>query len=184
MALTHLNNQKGSNFRFMNINLSHKTFKKENMKHVLSILAFLLIGSAVFAQTTKPAEQAAQASTKGPKMVFETNTVDFGEILKGSDRVRKAVFTNKGTEPLIVKTARGSCGCTVPTWPKEPIMPGEKGTIEINYDTQRVGPINKTVRIQTNEGEEEITLYIKGNISDTKEETLPTSDGSVLNPKQ
>ncbi len=154
------------------------------MKHVLSILAFLLIGSAVFAQTTKPAEQAAQASTKGPKMVFETNTVDFGEILKGSDRVRKAVFTNKGTEPLIVKTARGSCGCTVPTWPKEPIMPGEKGTIEINYDTQRVGPINKTVRIQTNEGEEEITLYIKGNISDTKEETLPTSDGSVLNPKQ
>ena len=63
-------------------------------------------------------------------------------------------------------------------------MPGEKGTIEINYDTQRVGPINKTVRIQTNEGEEEITLYIKGNISDTKEETLPTSDGSVLNPKQ
>ena len=154
------------------------------MKHVLSTLAFLLIGSAVFAQTTKPAEQAAQASTKGPKMVFETNTVDFGEILKGSDRVRKAVFTNKGTEPLIVKTARGSCGCTVPTWPKEPIMPGEKGTIEINYDTQRVGPINKTVRIQTNEGEEEITLYIKGNISDTKEETLPTSDGSVLNPKQ
>ena len=154
------------------------------MKHVLSILAFLLIGSAVFAQTTKPAEQAAQASTKGPKIVFETNTVDFGEILKGSDRVRKAVFTNKGTEPLIVKTARGSCGCTVPTWPKEPIMPGEKGTIEINYDTQRVGPINKTVRIQTNEGEEEITLYIKGNISDTKEETLPTSDGSVLNPKQ
>ncbi len=154
------------------------------MKHVLSILAFLLIGSAVFAQTTKPAEQAATASTKGPKMVFETNTVDFGEILKGSDRVRKAVFTNKGTEPLIVKTARGSCGCTVPTWPKEPIMPGEKGTIEINYDTQRVGPINKTVRIQTNEGEEEITLYIKGNISDTKEETLPTSDGSVLNPKQ
>ena len=154
------------------------------MKHVLSILAFLLIGSALFAQTTKPAEQAAQASTKGPKMVFETNTVDFGEILKGSDRVRKAVFTNKGTEPLIVKTARGSCGCTVPTWPKEPIMPGEKGTIEINYDTQRVGPINKTVRIQTNEGEEEITLYIKGNISDTKEETLPTSDGSVLNPKQ
>ena len=153
------------------------------MKHVLSILAFLLIGSAVFAQTTKPAEQAATTSTKGPKMVFETNTVDFGEILKGSDRVRKAVFTNKGTEPLIVKTARGSCGCTVPTWPKEPIMPGEKGTIEINYDTQRVGPI-KTVRIQTNEGEEEITLYIKGNISDTKEETLPTSDGSVLNPKQ
>ncbi|MFN8332574.1 MAG: DUF1573 domain-containing protein [Saprospiraceae bacterium] len=97
--------------------------------------------------------------------------------------MRKAVFTNKGTEPLIVKNARGSCGCTVPTWPKEPIMPGETGVIEIRYDTQRVGSINKTVSIQTNEGDEEIRLFVKGNISEDHEENVPANQGNVLNPK-
>ncbi|HRH99524.1 MAG TPA: DUF1573 domain-containing protein [Saprospiraceae bacterium] len=154
------------------------------MKHLLSILVFLLVGIYATAQTAPAVTPVTkEGPAKGPKMVFENNTVDYGEIKKGSDRVRKAEFVNKGTEPLVIKNARGSCGCTVPTWPKDPIMPGEKGVIEINYDTQRVGPINKTVRIQTNEGEEEYTLYIKGNISAEEEQTLPKQDGNILNPK-
>ena len=62
-------------------------------------------------------------------------------------------------------------------------MPGEKGVIEIRYDTQREGAINKTVKIQTNEGEEEVTLFVKGNISAEHDETVPKSTGNVLTPK-
>jgi hypothetical protein len=152
-----------------------------SMKSIFSIALFMIFAFAGNAQTAVPA--TAPKSTNGPKMVFEKTDVDYGEIKKGSDRVRKATFVNKGTEPLIIKNARGSCGCTVPTWPKEPIMPGESGVIEINYDTQRVGPINKTVTIQTNEGDEEQKLYIKGNISPDEEETLPKSNGNIISPK-
>ncbi|MBK9270179.1 MAG: DUF1573 domain-containing protein [Saprospiraceae bacterium] len=137
---------------------------------------------ALSAQNSAPAT-TPQKSSGGPKMVFENTSVDYGEIKKGSEPVRKVSFTNKGTEPLIIKNARGSCGCTVPTWPKEPVMPGEAGVIEIRYDTQRPGPINKTVKIQTNEGDEELTLYLKGNVSSDDEETVPKNGGNILNPK-
>ncbi len=150
------------------------------MKKLFLLTLGLGLGLCLNAQTPTP---TTTTKSGGPKMVFENTTVDYGEIKKGADPVRKAVFTNKGTEPLIVKNARGSCGCTVPTWPKEPIMPGETGVIEIRYDTQRVGSINKTVSIQTNEGEEEIRLFVKGNITEDHEENVPTNDGNVMSPK-
>lgn len=149
------------------------------MKNLILFTLGLVLSLSLNAQT--PAQTPAK--TGGPKMVFENTTVDYGEIKKGSDPKRKAVFTNKGTEPLIIKSARGSCGCTVPTWPKEPIMPGETGVIEITYDTQRVGSINKTVSIQTNEGEEELRLFVKGNITEEHEENVPSNGGNVMNPK-
>jgi hypothetical protein len=150
------------------------------MKKLFLLTLGLGLGLCLNAQTPTP---TTTTKSGGPKMVFENTTVDYGEIKKGADPVRKAVFTNKGTEPLIVKNARGSCGCTVPTWPKEPIMPGETGVIEIRYDTQRVGSINKTVSIQTNEGEEEIRLFVKGNITEDHEENVPANDGNVMSPK-
>ncbi len=138
----------------------------------LFLLFVALVGSlALSAQNANPAT-TPQKSSAGPKMVFDNTTVDYGEIKKGSEPVRKVSFTNKGTEPLII-----------PTWPKEPIMPGEAGVIEIRYDTQRPGPINKTVKIQTNESEEELTLYLKGNVSSEDEETVPKSSGNILSPK-
>ncbi|MBK7231905.1 MAG: DUF1573 domain-containing protein [Saprospiraceae bacterium] len=152
------------------------------MKNLFLLFIALLGSAALTAQNAAPAT-TPQKSSGGPKMVFENTSVDYGEIKKGSEPVRKVSFTNKGTEPLIIKNARGSCGCTVPTWPKEPIMPGEAGTIEIRYDTQRPGPINKTVKIQTNEGDEEQTLYLKGNVASEDEETVPKSNGTILNPK-
>ena len=152
------------------------------MKNFFLLTLGLMLSVALHAQTPVLATPTTE-KVGGPKMVFETTTVDYGEIKKGGDPLRKAVFTNKGTEPLIVKNARGSCGCTVPTWPKEPIMPGETGVIEIRYDTQRVGSINKTVSIQTNEGEEEIRLIVKGNITEEHEENVPGNGGNVMSPK-
>ena len=57
------------------------------------------------------------------------------------------VFTNIGKEPLIISKAKGSCGCTVPEWPKEPIMSGETGVIKVNYDEKRIGSFNKSITI-------------------------------------
>ena len=60
------------------------------------------------------------------------------------------MFTNTGKEPLIIEKAKGSCGCTVPEWPKEPIAPGETAVIKINYDEKRVGPYTKSITITSN----------------------------------
>jgi hypothetical protein len=62
-------------------------------------------------------------------------------------------------------------------------MPGERGVIEIRYDTQRIGPINKSVTVTTNESEQESRISLKGNISADEEQTLPKNEGNILTPK-
>ena len=153
------------------------------MKNVLTLMILVFAVGFAVSQTTAPATSSSPTKTGGPHLEWDAVVIDYGEIKKGADPLRKATFTNTGTEPLIIKSARGSCGCTVPTWPKDPIMPGEKSAIEIRYDTQRVGPINKTVSVSTNESEEETRVTIKGNISADEEQTLPKNEGNVLTPK-
>lgn len=120
----------------------------------------------------------------GPKMTFESTTVDYGTIDQSSEPLRVAKFTNTGDEPLVITNAKGSCGCTVPKWPKEPIMPGESAQIEIRYDTKRVGPINKTVKITTNEGGDPVVLKVIGkiNAAAADEEAVPSAKPSLINP--
>ncbi|MBK9017415.1 MAG: DUF1573 domain-containing protein [Saprospiraceae bacterium] len=137
------------------------------MKSFLFILSFLAFGA-----------MAAQA--QGPVMTFEVTTVDYGTIEKGADPVRHFKFTNTGNEPLIIKSAKGSCGCTVPTYPQEPIMPGESANIDVRYDTQRVGNFNKQVTLTTNETPDTHTLTIKGEVkAPPTQESVPVSTGGL-----
>lgn len=132
------------------------------MKKFLSLFAFV----AFFATLA-----AAQ-----PVMALDKAEVDYGTIAQGSDPLRKVKFKNTGTEPLIIKNAVGSCGCTVPNFKREPIMPGETSEIEIRYDTQRIGSINKMVTITTNEGDQQRILVVKGTVTEKKaEEGAPTN---------
>ena len=108
------------------------------MKKLLFALSIVFAASSLNAQT--PVE-------KGPKMVFSKEVHDYGTIKYDGDPNCSFEFTNTGDEPLIISNAKGSCGCTVPEWPKEPIAPGEKGSIKVKYDTKREGPISKTVTI-------------------------------------
>jgi Protein of unknown function (DUF1573) len=118
---------------------------------------------AAVASTTK----ADVKSTEGAGMVFENETIDYGTINKNAEGKREFVFTNNGTEPLIITTAQGSCGCTVPTTPKDPIAPGDKGVIGVKYDTSRVGAFTKTVTISSNaEGMPSKVVTIKGTVID------------------
>jgi hypothetical protein len=118
----------------------------------------------------------------GPVFSADKMELSFGEVDYKGDGAREFVFKNTGTEPLIITNAKGSCGCTVPEWPKEPIRPGQTNVIKVKYDTARSGPISKTVTITTNEVEgkdangnptyKNHMIAIKGNVK-----SAPTNDG-------
>lgn len=96
-------------------------------------------------------------------IVFTKTNVNYGSITRGSDPVKKFTFTNKGNEKLFITDAKGSCGCTVAKFPKEVIQPGETGTIEVRYDTNRVGNFNKQVTITASDGSKHV-LTIEGEV--------------------
>ena len=104
---------------------------------------------------------------KVAKMEFKSETIDYGEIKKGSDGVRVFEFTNTGDAPLVIEDVKSSCGCTVPKKPEEAILPGNTGQIEVKYDTKRVGPIRKTVTVYSNAEESVKALKIKGTVLDS-----------------
>ncbi|MFN8339429.1 MAG: DUF1573 domain-containing protein [Saprospiraceae bacterium] len=134
------------------------------------------------AKTEAVAEVAVERTNA--KMTFESLTVDYGTIENGSEPLRVVKFTNTGTEPLVIKNARGSCGCTVPTWTKEPIAPGQSSTLEIRYDTKRTGAINKSVTITTNEGPDNHVLQVIGTVLAPKEEkAVPQAEPSIIKGK-
>ena len=110
-----------------------------------------------------PLALTAQAS--GPMINFEIETIDYGEISKGSDGVRTFIFENTGDAPLKIQGVRSSCGCTIPKKPEVPIAPGDKGEITVSYDTNRVGVFRKTITVNTNVSSKAIiALKIKGNV--------------------
>ena len=160
------------------------------MKKLIAFALFLSLGlSFSYAQdqvTPKtdqvgevaPADQAAP----GPKMTFESTEVDYGLILEDSDPFRYFKFTNTGDEPLVIKHAKGSCGCTVPTYPKEPILPGEAAEIKVRYATNRIGPFTKTITLTTNEAADTKVLRIKGKVEKkaAEPEAIPSAEPSIL----
>jgi len=139
----------------------------------------LVLFAQVPAQTGAPASEPAK--TSGAIMTFEQSEIDYGTIDQGADPLRVFKFKNTGTEPLIIKSAKGSCGCTVPSYKKEPVMPGETGEIEVRYDTQRVGPFSKRVTLETNEDVGTRGLSIKGEVRKTvPDNPVPTVSPNVL----
>ena len=101
----------------------------------------------------------------GAKIDFAKETHDYGTVKYGADGTCTFEFKNTGNEPLIISNAKGSCGCTVPVWPKEPIAPGAKGFIGVKYATDRVGAFTKTVTVTSNAaGQATKVLTIKGTV--------------------
>ncbi|SIR35570.1 DUF1573 domain-containing protein [Maribacter ulvicola] len=122
------------------------------MKKIVLVLFVGLLGFSLTAQ-----DAAA-------KIEFKSETVDYGEVAKGSNGVRVFEFTNTGTAPLIVSKVSSSCGCTIPKKPEDPILPGKKGEIQVKYDTNRVGPIRKAITVISNADTPTKVLKIKGEV--------------------
>lgn len=126
------------------------------MKNIATVIIVLLVSSVGFAQ-------------KVAKIEFKAidNTIDYGTISKKNDSgVRSFEFTNTGNAPLIISNVLSTCGCTVPTKPNAPIMPGKTGKIEVKY-SMIPGPIRKTITVESNAVNYEggrIPLKIKGDV--------------------
>jgi hypothetical protein len=156
------------------------------MKKALFLCASLfLFAIGMNAQTETPATPKTEVPTPTKAvMTFEDGSsdtsVDYGTIEHNGDPLRVVKFSNTGTEPLIIKNARGSCGCTVPSWPKQPILPGESAEIEIRYATNRVGKINKKVTITTNEDKQHVIKVLGTVLAASEEKNVPESKPSVI----
>tara|TARA_B100000767_G_C19775341_1_gene542242 strand:+ start:685 stop:1068 length:384 start_codon:yes stop_codon:yes gene_type:complete len=125
------------------------------MKNIIATLSlFLVFNLNGFSQKS------------GPKIEFESNEVDYGEIIKGSDGIRVFTFINSGDMPLEITKVYSSCGCTIPKKPENPIAPKEQGEIMVKYDTNRLGQIRKTITVNSNAiNTPSVTLKIKGTIN-------------------
>jgi hypothetical protein len=127
-----------------------------------SILTF-----GLFLMATLTIAINAQKIGNGPEITFEKEVHDYGVIEVNANGNCEFVFKNTGSEPLIIESAKGSCGCTVPEWPKTPIAPGASASIKVTYDTKRVGLINKTVTITSNAtNAPNSVVRIKGEVKD------------------
>ena len=112
------------------------------------ILSLFVLASVSFGAMAQATETAAKPSNA--EVAFEKDVHDYGTIKMGANGDYEFKFTNTGKEPLIITDAKGSCGCTVPTYSKEPLRPGQTGSIKVNYDTKRIGAFTKTVTITSN----------------------------------
>lgn len=116
------------------------------MRKLLFFYLFSLISLAVSAQEFK----------------FETETINYGKVAKGSDGNRVFKFKNIGDAPLIINDIKTACDCAVPKKPTRPIMPGEEAEITVSYDTNEVGRFSKTITIFSNAGDEPKMIRIRG----------------------
>jgi hypothetical protein len=137
----------------------------------LSIAFLALIGFMSFQ------DSATTPDPNAPVIEFESDVVDYGTIKKNSDPIRIIKFKNTGKTPLVITNCKGSCGCTVPECPKEPIQPGETGELKVRYATDRVGPINKTVTVKSNASNGTVYIKVKGKVLDEPAEDAFPANG-------
>ena len=148
------------------------------MKKTILLLSTILIGFVVLAQRIEEVKKAepvvgieevkqeqTEESSSNATIDFESKVYDYGVLEHNGNGDGEFIFTNNGTEALLIKNAKGSCGCTVPTWPREPIMPGETSKIGVKYATNRVGKFTKTITLTTNASKKPAILTIKGEVT-------------------
>ncbi|MBB78017.1 MAG: hypothetical protein CL844_03325 [Crocinitomicaceae bacterium] len=113
------------------------------MKKLLLLLLVVVV-------TSNANKLFSQEVSNGAKIEFEKEIHDYGTVEYAGNGQCTFKFTNTGNAPLIISNAKGSCGCTVPSWPKEPVAPGASSSLSVKYDTKRPGAINKSVTITSN----------------------------------
>lgn len=139
----------------------------------------LLIITALFCLV----QTQAQTKKEKPEMAFD-KTVDgitfhdFGSIVYGANGKVDFTFTNNGKTPLTISDVKSSCGCTVPTYSKEPVAPGKQGTITVEYNTKLPGLFNKTVAVYSNANNSPVRIEIRGKVNTQVSDLKP---GTVNN---
>ena len=147
------------------------------MKKMIYLLGIMLLMAGVAKAQDSKAEQ------NGPEIEFEKVVHDYGDVPYNGNGECEFRFTNTGTEPLLVQKPKSSCGCTIPSWPNEPILRGESDVIKVTYRTNRAGNINKTVTVTSNAVKNStVVLRIKGRVLEQPTEVLPANNNGAGAP--
>ncbi len=129
------------------------------MKRIVFIFSLILMSSVVvFAQQERKVKSNAE-------MAFESLSHDYGSVVYGADGTYRFSFTNNAEKPIVVTNVKSSCGCTIPSWPKEPIQSGKTGSIVVKYNTKLSGSFNKTVQVFSTAENSPVKLSIRGKVN-------------------
>ena len=149
------------------------------MKKLVFLIGILVMTVGL----AKAQEETVKDNGNGPEIEFEKLVHDYGEVPYNGNGQCEFRFTNTGNEPLIIQKPKSSCGCTVPSWPKEPILPGESDVITVTYRTTKVGQINKTITVTSNaKVNSTVVLRITGKVLEQVVETLPEQEPGIGAP--
>jgi hypothetical protein len=143
------------------------------VKKLLLFFSLTLFSLAlVFGQEVKKLDNIGNENPNEPSFKFQEEEFDFKNIKQGDVVNHDFSFTNTGKEPLVIANAQGSCGCTVPTWPKEPIAPGATAVIKVTFNSAgKSGMQDKTVTLNSNAKQNPMVLHLKGNVDKPAEQT-------------
>jgi len=128
------------------------------MKKLMFIAVLALIANVGFSQT------AATPKSDLGEFEWTASTHDFGKIKQGVPVTYEFKFTNKGKSPLVITNAQPSCGCTTPSWTRDPVMAGGEGHIKATFNAMAVGPFDKTITVTANVEGGVVMLHIKGEV--------------------
>jgi len=159
-------------------------------KIFLFVCTTLMITASAFAQAkheqstpaNAPAAAPAANNPNAPVITFAEQAYDFGTVVEGPQITHDFKIKNEGKEPLILSNVHASCGCTVPTWPKEPILPGKESVISATYNTSgRPGHFAKTITIESNAngGKKVVTITVDV-IKPEEDKSIPLAKPSML----
>ncbi|WKN45551.1 DUF1573 domain-containing protein [Tunicatimonas pelagia] len=123
-------------------------------------------------EEASPTSMESESTANLPKFEFEELNYDFGTITEGEIVEHTFTFTNTGEAPLVIQSTSASCGCTTPSYSREPVAPGETGEVQVKFNSQnRPGVQNKTITITANTEPAVTRLFIKTNVNPKGEET-------------
>ena len=129
-----------------------------------------LVGLVWITSFVAQAQEKQEENVTGPKIEFEESTHNFGDITQGDKVQHVFAFANTGTEPLVLSRVMTTCGCTAPSWPKEPIAPGEKGEITISFNSAgKMGMQNKVITVVSNASNSTARISITTNVLPKKD---------------
>lgn len=119
-------------------------------KFSASVIALLCMAGLAVAQPAATTTTSSTPNPNAPEITFKKDSHDFGTVKNGADISYEFEFTNTGKEPLIISDVQRQCGCTTPSYSKEPIAPGKTGKVKVSYDTKRTGSVTKNVTVISN----------------------------------
>jgi len=145
-----------------------------NMKRLAFFISLIFMSSVVLV-----AQQERKVNSKA-EMAFNTLSHDYGSIVYGADGTYNFKFTNNADKPIVVTNVKSSCGCTVPSWPKEPIQPGKTGNITVKYNTKLSGTFNKTVQVFSTAANSPVKLSVRGKVNARPSDLKSTNKNTQL----